>query len=607
MSSEDLTTAELRPSRIAARSVRREFAEQTNDVVGPKVDLRCSLVDAFVSHLEELSVDTIFGVPGGLLHPFFEAIERHSLLSLIVTKHEAGAAFMADGYARIKRTLAVCAATSGPGATNLLTGVGVAFSDGVPLLVLTGQAASKNLGRGAVQESGPQDVDIVKMFEPVTKYSAMVDHPARFTHHLRRALRLAISGRPGPVHLNVPVDFWSEWVDLEELELERHTPSNKVFDPRAVERAAAALSRASRPVILAGGGVRDGQAAQPLRRLAERLGALVVTTPRGKGVFPEEHPRWAGVCGYGGHNCATELMLGDEPDVLFAVGASLNETTTFGWHPELMPSETFIHLDIDPERIGRSYPVDIGLLGDAATILDELAERVADTDERRSLREGWAARHRGPSLRASSLQLNLALSGNTGLTPEAWRAELEAVLPDDALIFSDVGGHMLFNIHHLRIKQDQDFILNLGFGSMGHGTVAPIGAALADPGRPVVSIIGDGCFAMNGMDLLVAVEHDIPVVWIVENNQMHGISWHISKMLSGHPLESINPDKPVDIASIARSMGVQTHVVESLGQLQRPLYDALEQRRGPTLIDVRVDPTVAPPMEGRAKAIGGFR
>jgi acetolactate synthase I/II/III large subunit len=606
MESDETVQAASHPSRTASREIRAEAVEQ---VVPPRSDgarVDCALVDAFIAHLEELSVTTIFGVPGGLLHPFFDAVERQALMRLMVTKNEAGAAFMADGYARTSHTLGVCAATSGPGATNLITGVGVAFSDGVPLLVLTGQAASDNIGRGAVQESGPHGIDIVSMFEPVTKYSAAVERPERFLHHLRRALRRALTGRPGPVHLNVPVDFWAEQITYEPLDLERYQPSMAVFDPLAVDEATAALQAARRPLILAGGGVRVGRAQEALARLVARTGARVVTTPRGKGVFAEDHPRWFGVCGYGGHESAARLVLGDQPDVLLAVGASLNETTTFGWSPDLMPSEAFIHVDIDPERIGRSYPVDIGLVGDAATILDAICDGLDAAAGRLRREPVWSDDPGGLVEQSASRQLSLCLPDEVGLTPEQWRADLSAVLPDDAIIFSDVGGHMLFNIHHLRIGADQDFVLNLGFGSMGHGTAAPIGAALAEPDRPVVAIIGDACFTMNGMELLVAVEHDIPVIWIVENNQMHGISWHVSKMISGRPLEAIANDKPVAVADIGRALGLNTYVVEGRGQIQRPLLEALEHP-GPTLIDVRVDPTVPPPMEGRAKAIGGFR
>ncbi len=568
----------------------------------------CRLIDAFLRQLKQASISTVFGVPGGLLHPFFEAVERDDEMRLVVTKHEEGAAFMADGFARASNALAVCAGTSGPGSTNLMTGVGVAFSDAIPMLVITGQAASASLGKGAVQETGPNGIDIVGMFAPITKYSAMVERPDRLAHHLRLALRLALCGRPGPVHLNVPVDFWQQSVTFEGLDSKRYSPPETGFNPRAVDRACAALCEARRPLILAGGGARAPGIQSHLVDLVERLGARLVTTPRGKGAFPEDHPQWLGICGYAGHEVVTDTILGDEVDVLMVVGASLNETTTFGWSEALQPSRALIQLDIDSTVIGRNYPVDIPLLGEAAIVLDEMNRRLESTLADQPAHSTWD----GTDIAAPAPSRQPAPAGGEAaagalLCPKQWRADLSQALPSDVMLFSDVGGHMLFNLHELRVSQGQDFVLNLGFGSMGHGTVAPMGAALADPQRPIVAIVGDGCFAMNGMELLAAVEYQIPVVWVVENNQMHGISWHISKALSGQPLASIRNEHPVDIAAIATAMGLRTHVVDRPGQIQEVLADVLEHRQGPTLIEVRVDPEVSPPIKDRTRSIGGFR
>jgi acetolactate synthase-1/2/3 large subunit len=193
------------------------------------------------------------------------------------------------------------------------------------------------------------------------------------------------------------------------------------------------------------------------------------------------------------------------------------------------------------------------------------------------------------------------------ITPQRWRAELSNALPDDAVIFSDIGGHMLFNLHHLCIGTGQRFVLNLGFGSMGHGTAAPIGAALADPGRPVFAIVGDACFTMNGMELLVAAEYEVPVTWIVENNYMHGITWHGSRLLAarGRPLESVRQRRPLDVAAIARAMGLEARVVERPTQMAEAVAWARE-RRAPTVIEVRVDGSIAPPLAGRVDSLAGF-
>jgi len=564
-------------------------------------------IDVFLHYLEAEGCRVVFGIPGGLLHPFFEAVEAHENLTLVVSKHEEGAAFMADGYARTSGKLAVCAGTAGPGATNLLTGVACAYADGVPMLVVTGQAASAGIGRGAAQETGREDMDIVAMFRPVTKYSAMITSPDGMAQHLRRALRMALTGRPGPVHLNVPVDFWERPLEEEWFDPKTYRPNTSTFDRNAVQRANELLMAAKRPVLLAGSGVSIAGAEQHLRALAELLPARVATTPRAKGVFPEDHPLSLGVLGFAGHRDARETILGEGIDLLVTLGASLNETTTFNWNPRLRQGKTLIQLDIDADRIGRNYPVDVALVGDAQSILVELVYHA-----HRSLREGtplaseWG---KAPSLPRGHMRYSdpdARVSDAVPLTPQRWRCDLSAALPEDAIVFSDIGGHMLFNIHHLCIKERQRFVLNLGFGSMGHGTVAPIGAALAHPNRPVFAIVGDGCFTMNGMDLLTAAECDVPVIWIVENNNMHGITWHGSKLVGQRkPLDAVVYRRPLEIAAIARAMGLHASVVDAPDRLQQAVRDALALG-GPALIEVRVDGRIAPPLGDRAKTIAGF-
>ena len=566
------------------------------------------LVDVFLNYLKAEGVRVVFGIPGGLLHPFFEAIEADADLRFIVSRHEEGAAFMADGYARVGRKLAVCAGTSGPGATNLMTGVACAFADGVPMLVVTGQAASHALGKGAAQETSREDIDIVAMFQPVTKYSAMVTSPGTMPAHLRRALRQALTGRPGPVHLNFPVDLWEKPLIEDWFDPKTYRPETNTFDRTAVQQAVEVLLAAERPTLLAGSGVGIAGAEQHLRVLAEILPARVATTPRGKGLFPEDHELSLGVFGFAGHEAARELLLGKEIDALVTVGASLSETSTMNWNPGLGAFKTLLQLDIDVDRIGRNYPVDIPLVGDAQTILVELVYHL-----HRAIRDGQAPRSTWgkaePLRRDHQRYMNpeLRTSRATPLTPARWRCDLEEVLPEQAVVFSDIGGHMLWNIQHLCIREFQRFFLNLGFGSMGHGTAAPIGAALADPSRPVFAIVGDACFTMNGMELITAAEYDVPVIWIVENNNMQSITYFASRRLhpTGQPLRSSQYARKLQVSAIARAMGLSATVVEKPGQIQEAVRTALS-RREPWVIEVRVDPSIPPPAGDRVKSLAGF-
>lgn len=558
------------------------------------------LVDTLIAFMLAESIHDVFSVPGGLIHPFLSAVDKHPALKLIVSKHEQGAVFAADGFARTHGRLAICAATSGPGATNMLTAAAVAFTDGIPLLLITGQAPSYLRGKGAAQETTTHGVDVNAMFAATTKFSTTVTAPERFADDFNRAMRFALTGRQGPVHLSVPVDFWNALVPANQLHPLHQIPKSSTFDPHAVEQAAHALLHARYPLLLAGAGILRSRAAPQLKALAELLQARVVTSPSAKGVFPENHPLSLGVVGFGSHDRARETLLGNQVDVLFAVGASMSEMSTFQWDPALLPNDKFIHLNIDPELIGRNFPADIPLLGDARAILHALLARLTarDAPPPASLWKNEPAltneRYRWPELRASS---------SSPITPQRWRAELSEVLADDAIVYSDIGGHMLFNLHDLEIRENQDFVLNLNFGSMGHGTAAPIGAALAAPERPVIAIIGDACFMMNGMELLTAVEYDIPVLWIVENNQMHGISWYGSQIVDpGQPMQSVSYKKPVAIGRIARAMGLEAYIIEHPGQLQNAVKTALS-RKTPSLIEIRVDHTISPPVADRARSI----
>lgn len=247
---------------------------------------RIPMIHLFLRYLKRAGVRVVFGVPGGLLHPFLSAVEKEREFRLIIPQHEEGAAFMADGYARTSGQLAVCAGTSGPGVTNLITGVSVAHADGVPLLAVTGQAPSHTFGKGTSQETAPEDIDIVGMYRPITRYSTMVISPEHASHHLRRALRRALSGRSGPVHLNVPVNFWKCLVEDDSWDSpETYLVPPTGCDGRLLRRGVEFLATAKLPVFLVGSGIRNAKAEEALLRAAEALPARVVTPPRAKGVF----------------------------------------------------------------------------------------------------------------------------------------------------------------------------------------------------------------------------------------------------------------------------------------------------------------------------------
>ena len=370
------------------------------------------------------------------------------------------------------------------------------------------------------------------MFRPVTKYSAMVTTPESMAQHLRRALAPGAHGpaRAGPPER--PRRPLGEAARRGVVRPARRTgPRRSTFDRVAVRRAASLLLGAKHPVILAGAGVGSAGAEEHLRALAELLPARVATTPRGKGVFPEDHPLALGVLGFAGHAAARETLLGDDVDVLFTVGASLNETATLNWDAEAAAEP-----DVPPAR-HRRRPHRSELPGRrrARRRRADHPRRDSSTTSIARIREGDRARiDLGPGAGSRSRALptpELRDSDRVPVTPQRWRCDLEEVLPPTPSCSPTSAGTCCSTSTTCACAQ-QRFVLNLGFGSMGHGTVAPIGAALAGPDGRSFAIVGDGCFTMNGMELLTAVEYDVPVVWIVENNNMHGITWHASRALS---------------------------------------------------------------------------
>ena len=292
--------------------------------------------DLLLKYLENEGVEYIFGVPGLSLIPLFQAINRNSKIKPILAKHEEGAAFMADGYARVKGTLGVCYATSGPGATNLITGVANAFVDNVPILVLTGQVATSSYGGGAFQDSTKEGVDSVLMFDPITRHSSMVISKYRAPDQIREALRMALTGKRGPVHLSLPKDIMAENIETELPPI--HRPPAEYFDRRMVIEAAQELVNAKTPVILVGTGAVTSKACDDIKDLAETLSIPVATTPKAKGAFPEDHPLSLGVLGFCGSPVAEKCLTSGQTDVLLVIGASLNQITTLSWDPRLAPT-----------------------------------------------------------------------------------------------------------------------------------------------------------------------------------------------------------------------------------------------------------------------------
>lgn len=572
-----------------------EMTEQAEKITAIKLLLK---------YLEAEGVKYIFGIPGGPLMPLYEALHELGNIRAILTKHEQGAAFMADGYARASGKLGVCCSTTGPGATNLFTGVACAYVDSIPLLIITAQVSTSTFGKGASQESTSHGVDVVEMFKPITKSSVMVHSPEKIGDIARSSLRAALSGRKGPVHINFPADFMKKPVNASLVPPGSYRVSSCQFDRNAIKQASNCLIHARKPCILAGNGVNLSGAHEELRLLAERLKIPVATSPKAKGAFPENHALSLGVFGFVGSLLAEKYILSEEPDVLVAVGTSMGEVTTCGWDSRLEPSTALIQVDVDPCEIGKNYPTTLGIEGDAKAVLKELCYQVE-----RDLR--WLEKPEGISLEwinnfkasnprcATPEKLN---SGEVPLKPQRVMKELRDALSPDGILFVDIGTCLAWAMQYFPVYTPGTFYINMGFASMGHAVAACIGGKLARPGQPVVALAGDAAFAMNGMEVHTAVDNDIPVIWLILNNGGHGMVHHGERIQFGGKFNTSIFNKRLNVAEIARGLGAESFEASKPGDVARCLALALKCGR-PAVIDAAIDVSEAPPIGHRIQSL----
>ncbi|MEW6365975.1 MAG: thiamine pyrophosphate-binding protein [Acidobacteriota bacterium] len=558
--------------------------------------MKRKVADLLLTYLAEEGVEHMFGVPGLPLMPLFEACKRDARIKLIISKHEEGAAFMADGYARIKGCPGVCFSTSGPGATNLVTGVASAHCNNTPLLVLTGQVHTATYGKGTFQDSTKKGIDSVAMFDAMTRQSSMVISRYRAEEEIREALRVALSGKQGPVHLSIPRDILASEVEEEFRTHGTYRPPMRFFDRELVIQAAERLMEAANPVILIGSGAVRSGACEDVRALAEMLHIPVASTPKAKGAFPEDHPLALGVLGLNGSPLANHYVRSGTIDVLLAVGASLNQITTSSWDPRIAPTKALIQNDIDPAEVGKNYKVDIPLVGDACTVINELSFRVlrylGEAADRIRTREDEVARLRqeiGMFVDPEKMR-----SESSPVKPQRLMSDLQEAMPEDALLFVDTGNCLLWAGHYLTIRRPNSFVAEYGLLSMGYGMAAPIGGKLAAPDRPVISVAGDGAFLMNGTEVATAVNYDIPVVWIIQNNARLALIHVLQKAVLGAD-EKITPFKRIDCARVAEGLGAVGYRIEKPGELVKVLPEALATRR-PAVIDCIIDDTEVPPL-----------
>lgn len=556
--------------------------------------------EIIVEYLVREGVPYAFGMCGhgdiGLLDALYD---RRSEITTISVHHESVAGFMADAYFRVRHQPVVTFTSCGPGSANLPVALGSALMDSSAFLAITGNVPTTQFNRGPFQETGRHhQADFPSVVRPYVKRSFQATRPEQLPLMLRQSFTTMTQGRPGPVHLDVPLDVYAETTDAEvpDPALWRHGFSAR--SSAAEQDVAAALEMllaADRPVIVAGHGVEIGDAAAGLREFAAALGIPVVTTPLGKGVVDARSPLSLGSSGRNGTYQANRATR--SADVILALGTRFDDRATSSWLPGYtysIPPARLIHVDVDPMEIGRNFPATLGIVADARGFLDQLLAAVGDRDPAR-----WAAWRAETAEWTAEWERHVAPNRGSDaqpIRPERLLTDLRKVLPANGIVVSDVGVHHNWLVQEWPAYEPRTLLQSWGFASMGFGVAGALGAKLAAPDAPVVAVVGDGGFLLLPSAVATAVQYDIPVVWVVWNNggfisirdQQIGYFGAGRALATDFRFARSGEPYSADFAAMARSMGADGVRVDRPGDLAGQLAAALAAGR-PTVLDVRVD------------------
>ena len=554
--------------------------------------------EAIIESLKNMGVKTIFGYPGGQTIPFYDMLYDSDMEHILV-RHEQCAAHAADGYARASGKVGVCLATSGPGATNLVTGIATAYMDSSPIIAITGQVPTHLIGNDAFQEA-----DIIGITMPITKHSFQPKNPDLIPSMIKSSFEIASSGRPGPVLIDVPKEVQEgELTKFDDslISTPGYNPNTK-GNIRQIKKARDLIKQAKRPVILAGAGVIISNACCELKKLSDTINAPVMTSLLGKGAIDETSDLALGMLGMHGRKVSNDYI--NESDLLIAVGIRFSDRTT-GRLDSFVPDTKVIHIDIDPAEIGKNVDVDLPIVGDARNVLSSLNKQLKDYEVSNDVKS-WA-----DMIKAKKQELLPRVTyDDVPLKPQTVIKEISEVLTPESILTTDVGQNQMWAAHFYDTQKPRKIISSGGLGTMGFGFPSAIGAKVACPEDPVVSINGDGGFLMVCQELATVHDYDLPVIAVVLENRTLGMVYQWQTLLyNGRHSQTEFKDSP-DFVKLAESFKVNAVRITKPGETKEALASAIKDNE-PILLNVVIDSEEAlpmlPPGAGINEMIGEYK
>ncbi|MGI6117525.1 MAG: biosynthetic-type acetolactate synthase large subunit [Bilifractor sp.] len=519
--------------------------------------------------LKEQGVDTVFGYPGGAILNVYDELYKHPEIRHILTSHEQGASHAADGYARATGKVGVCMATSGPGATNLVTGIATAYMDSVPIVAITCNVGKSLLGKDSFQE-----VDIAGITMPITKYSMIIKDISRLADSIRRAFYIAKSGRPGPVLVDVTKDVTAATCEYEKKDPVPVEPIVDIISDSDVDTAVQMINEAKRPMIFAGGGCIISDASEEVTELAHKISAPVCDSLMGQGTFPQTDDLYLGMLGM--HGTKASNLTTYDCDLMIILGARFSDRDV-GSPKNFAPQAKLLQIDVDPAEINKNVVIDASVTGDLRAVLQRILPRV---EKKRS--EEWLKKVE------QNKKLNRDLISGKVLTGPYVIDQVYRVTKGDALICTDVGQHQMWAAQHYKFTKPRTFFTSGGLGTMGYGLGASIGVKTAFPEKTVINITGDGCFRMNMNEIATATRSEIPVIDIILDNHVLGMVYQWQTLFyNRHYSHTILRDK-VDYVKVAEAMGADGYRVTKPEEFAPVLQKAIDSGH-PAIIDCIID------------------